>query len=51
MILFQDVTKIYHSELNSHDIPALKDISFKIEPKEFLSIVLLLVVLEQAKQP
>jgi len=39
MILFQDVTKIYHSELNSHDIPALKDISFKIEPKEFLSIV------------
>jgi cell division transport system ATP-binding protein len=39
MILFQNVTKIYHSELNSNDIPALKDISFKIEPKEFLSIV------------
>lgn len=39
MILFQNVTKTYHSELNSNDIPAIKDISFKIEPKEFLSIV------------
>jgi len=39
MILFQDVTKIYHSELNFKDIPALKNVSFKIEPKEFLSIV------------
>ena len=39
MILFQNVTKIYQSELSPNKIPALKDISFKIEPKEFLSIV------------
>jgi len=39
MILFQNVTKIYHSELSPNHIPALNDISFKIEPKEFLSIV------------
>jgi len=39
MILFQNVTKIYHSELSPNKIPALKDISFKIEPQEFLSIV------------
>jgi len=39
MILFEKVTKIYHSELSPNQIPSLKDISFKIEPKEFLSIV------------
>jgi len=39
MILFQNVTKIYQSESSPNKIPALKDISFKIEPKEFLSIV------------
>jgi len=39
MILFQNVTKIYQSELSPNQIPALKDISFKIESKEFLSIV------------
>jgi len=39
MIIFRKVTKIYHSELSPNQIPALKDISFKIEPKEFLSIV------------
>jgi len=39
MILFQNVTKIYQSELSPNQIPALKDISFKIEPQEFLSIV------------
>jgi len=39
MILFQNVTKIYQSELSPNKIPALKDISFKIEPQEFLSIV------------
>ena len=39
MILFQNVTKIYQSELSPNQIPALKNISFKIEPKEFLSIV------------
>jgi cell division transport system ATP-binding protein len=39
MILFKNVTKIYHSELSPNHIPALKDISFEIEPKEFISIV------------
>ena len=39
MILFKNVTKIYHSELSPNNIPALKDISFEIESKEFISVV------------
>lgn len=37
MISFQKVTKIYHSDGRS--ITALKDVSFEIKPKEFVSIV------------
>lgn len=37
MISFQKVTKIYQSD--SRPITALKDVSFEIQPKEFVSIV------------
>lgn len=37
MIKFQDVSKIYHSDGRS--ITALKDVSFEIQPQEFVSIV------------
>lgn len=37
MISFQKVTKVYHSD--GRAITALKDISFEIQPKEFVSIV------------
>jgi len=36
MIIFQNVSKIYN---NSHTMVALDDVSFKIEEKEFISIV------------
>lgn len=37
MIKFQNVSKIYHAEGRS--ITALKDVSFEIQPQEFVSIV------------
>ncbi|MBI2041791.1 MAG: cell division ATP-binding protein FtsE [Candidatus Nealsonbacteria bacterium] len=37
MINFQKVTKIYQSD--GREIAALKDVSFEIQPKEFISIV------------
>ena len=39
MIRFQNVTKIYYSRANSRPIIALEDISFEIQPGEFLSVV------------
>ncbi len=39
MISFQNVSKIYYSSVNSYPITALKDVSFIVEPKEFVSIV------------
>ncbi len=37
MIIFQNVSKIYKN--NSHESVALEDVSFTINPKEFVSIV------------
>jgi cell division transport system ATP-binding protein len=37
MIIFQNVSRIYKN--NSHEIAALEDISFTINPKEFVSLV------------
>ncbi len=37
MIIFQNVSKIYKN--NSHESAALEDVSFTINPKEFVSIV------------
>ncbi|BCX16180.1 MAG: cell division ATP-binding protein FtsE [Candidatus Parcubacteria bacterium] len=37
MIIFQSVSKIYKS--NSHSVIALDNVSFKINPKEFVSLV------------
>ncbi len=37
MIIFQNVSKIYHS--NSHSSIALENVTFTIDPKEFVSIV------------
>lgn len=37
MIIFQNVSKIYHS--NNHPSVALEDITFTINPKEFVSLV------------
>jgi cell division transport system ATP-binding protein len=39
MISFKNVTKIYYSSANSSPIIALKNISFLIQPREFVSIV------------
>jgi len=39
MIKFKDVSKIYYSSLNSSPITALKNISFSVQPREFVSIV------------
>ena len=39
MISFRKVSKIYYSSVNSCPITALKDVSFVVEPKEFVSIV------------
>lgn len=39
MIKFKDVSKIYYSSLNSSPITALKNISFSVQPSEFVSIV------------
>src|SRR3989344_7815678 len=37
MIIFQNVSKIYKN--NSHESAALEDVSFTVNPKEFVSIV------------
>ncbi len=37
MIIFQNVSKLYKN--NSHEIAALEDVSFTINPKEFISLV------------
>lgn len=37
MIIFQKVSKIY--DINSHQVAALDDVSFTVNPKEFVSLV------------
>ncbi len=38
MISFQNVSKIYYSSVNSSPINALKNVSFMVKPREFVSI-------------